>query len=59
MKERITAKMIMFGKIFVVGIVFCVISLRTLPVDLVWFSHYPTYSAPGKLGGACFMKLMG
>jgi len=59
MKERTAAKMIMFGKIFVVGIVFCVISLRTLPIDLVWFSHYSTYSASSELGGSCFNKLMG
>jgi hypothetical protein len=47
MKDRTTSKRIIFGKIFVVGIVFCVISLRTLPIDLVWFSHYSLYSAPG------------
>jgi hypothetical protein len=45
MKERTTAKRIMFGRIVVVGIVFCVVSLRTLPIDLVWFSHYSVYSA--------------
>jgi len=43
MKERTNSKSIMFGKIFVVDIVLCVISLRTLPVDLVWFIHYSTY----------------